>query len=398
MKPGVASRLAAARVVGRVAREGAWTRPAIAAESENLQPDDLAMMEGLAFGAVRRLASLDRGIARNSNRALDAIDAQVLDQLRVGVFELWHGRSRPAAVVDSAVEAMRAQRSDAGGFVNAVLRRVARENAPDDRESNLALPGWLLETLDDVWGAEETDAFALASLQAAPVAVRARPGRALPPGKPVPGIDGAFEVPPGRTGGHPLADPSSVAVVASLDVRPGMRVADLAAAPGGKTMDIADRLATEGVVVAVDQHRRRAFKAARRVPNAHWVIADGARLPLPQGVFDRVLVDAPCTGLGTLRRRPELRHRVTPAEIERLASLQKRILLAGLELLARGGRLVYSVCTVTPAETVDQLAGLHPISGPPLPGLPGRMFGDGWLLAPHLSDTDGMFIAVLARD
>lgn len=399
MKAGVAPRLAAAKVVGRVLREGSWTRPAVAAEGENLTDDDSRMLDALAFGTIRRAQGLDRAIAAHIDRPISQIDGLVLDQLRVGLFELWYGRSPPSAVVDCAVEAIRVQRNQAGGLVNAVLRKLARQPVSDDRESRLALPAWLLDVLDDGWGSAETDAFALASLEPAPIAVRARPH--LPPprkGQAVAGIPGSFLVPPGGTDGHPLADPASAAVVATLDVRPGMRVADLAAAPGGKTMDIVDRLAEDGLVVALDRHRRRAFKAARRVGQAHWVVGDGFRPPLPLRSFDRVLIDAPCSGLGTLRRRPEIRHKVSPGEIERLAKLQRGILDAGLDLLAPGGLLVYSVCTVTTAETTEQVAALNPKPIVEPTKLPGRAFGGGWLLAPHLSGTDGMFIALFGRD
>jgi 16S rRNA (cytosine967-C5)-methyltransferase len=122
------------------------------------------------------------------------------------------------------------------------------------------------------------------------------------------------------------------------------------------------------------------------------MIGDAVRPPLRSGGFDRVLLDAPCSGLGTLRRRPEIRHRVTPDRINDLADLQKRMLASALGLVAPGGRLVYSVCTVVPAETVDVVkgSGAHPPEG-----LPGRVWGDGLLLAPHLTGTDGMFIALI---
>ncbi|MGH9891728.1 MAG: hypothetical protein ACREA0_07055, partial [bacterium] len=210
-------------------------------------------------------------------------------------------------------------------------------------------------------------------------------------------IEGAYELEGRLVAGaraYPLADPSSVAVVSALGVERGQRVADLAAAPGGKTMDIADRLGHDGMVVASDPKQRRALRAARRVPQAQWMIADGRAPALRGRRFDRVLIDAPCSGLGTLRRRPELRHRATPAEVVRLATLQRQMLAAGFELVADGGRLVYSVCTVTPEETVDQVRDL---GAKPPGGLPGREWGGGWLLAPHLTGTDGMFVAVFDR-
>jgi 16S rRNA (cytosine967-C5)-methyltransferase len=212
----------------------------------------------------------------------------------------------------------------------------------------------------------------------------------MPHGQAVPGIAHAFVVEPGEVGDNPRQDPASIAVVLALDPRPGEMVADLAAAPGGKTMHIVDSGA--GPTVAVDIRRSRVFRARARVPGAMWLVGDGTRPPLREGRFDAVLVDAPCSGLGTLRRRPEIRHRVTPSEIARLAGLQRSMVRAGLRLLKPTGRLVYSVCTVTPDETVSIVAGL---SAQPPSGLPGRRWENGLLMAPHLTDTDAMFISVI---
>ncbi|MGH8957968.1 MAG: RsmB/NOP family class I SAM-dependent RNA methyltransferase [Acidimicrobiia bacterium] len=393
-KEGVASRLGAAAVVGRVMREGAWTSLAVQAGAKELSAEDARTLEGLVYGTIRHLASLDAAIRQYS--ACSAIDDEVLDQLRVGTFEIWHGHAPTPVAVDTAVESIRSIRPRSAGFVNAVLRKISSTPPPTDRSSRLCLPTWLIESLDSAWGAQEVDDFGEASLQPAPVSVRLRPGQDPPRGsKPISQIAGAYEL-EGRfqQGAIPLADPSSVAVVAALGVEGGQRVADLAAAPGGKTMDIVDRLGGDGFVVASDRQQRRALRAAKRVPEASWTIADGRAPALRRERFDRVLVDAPCSGLGTIRRRPEIRHRATPAEIMRLATLQQQMLAAALELVADGGRLVYSVCTVTPEETIDQVRDL---GAKPPRQLPGRRWGDGWLLAPHLTGTDGMFIAVFDR-
>jgi 16S rRNA (cytosine967-C5)-methyltransferase len=169
-----------------------------------------------------------------------------------------------------------------------------------------------------------------------------------------------------------------------------MKVADIAAAPGGKTSHLLDQTGEAGLVIAADSHRRRLADARRRVPGAHWVVADATTLPFRAGTFDRVLLDAPCSGLGTLRRRPEIRFRVTEAEVRRLAKDQKEMLERAAELVAPGGRLVYSVCTVTPEETIEIVAG----GGFEPPPIPGELWGEGRLLAPHLTGTDGMFVAM----
>jgi 16S rRNA (cytosine967-C5)-methyltransferase len=394
LKTGVEPRMAAARVVGRVVREGAWTQQAVAAETSGMGQIDRKQAEALAYGTIRRLPRLDRGIAGASRRGLDDIDRGVLDLLRVSAFELWFGRVPAPVAVNTGVEAVRALQPKAAGFANAVLRFVARgEAAADAAETadlRLALPSWLLTSLRQVWAGEEVLAFAEASLQDAPITVRHRPALPVPHGQAVPGIEGAYVVEPGEVRDHPRQDPASIAVVLALDPRPGERVADLAAAPGGKTMHIVD--AGASATVAVDIRRSRVWRSRSRVPQAAWVVGDGSRPPLRARSFDAVLVDAPCSGLGTLRRRPEIRHRVSAAGIARLAGVQRSMVEAGMSLLKPNGRLVYSVCTVTPEETVAIVAGLP--AQPPV-GLPGRRWGNGLLMAPHLTDTDGMFISII---
>jgi 16S rRNA (cytosine967-C5)-methyltransferase len=185
-------------------------------------------------------------------------------------------------------------------------------------------------------------------------------------------------------------------LVQALSVTPGDTVLDMAMAPGNKTAAIADALARSGRVVASDLHTRRSFSAARRLARmgvtVDMVIADARRPPFRPGTFDRILLDAPCTGLGTLRRRPEIKLRLDPEAPGRLAAVQRQMLEAALPLLRPGGRLVYSVCTVFPEETVEVVAGLGAV---PPAELPGRVWSDGRLLAPHLTATDGMFIAVI---
>lgn len=396
MKFGIAPRLTAARVVGRVVREGAWTQQALAPVTSVLSDIDRKQAEALTFGTIRRLQRVDRGILVAAARELSDIEPPVLDALRVATFELWFGRAPTAVAVDTGVEVVRSISGRAAGFANAVLRRLAA-GEPDlgtgvaARSLELGLPAWVVEDLDEAWGEEETALFAAASLSDAPVSVRHRPGTPMPEGSPVPGLPDAFVIEPGRLGTHPLQDPSSVAVGHAVGARPGDLVADLAAAPGGKTMHLVDSTGGRGVV-AIDNSPKRVLRASRRAPEAFWMVGDALSPSLKSATFDRVLLDAPCSGLGTLRRRPEIRHRVTRARVEELADLQKRMLEAALGLVRVGGRLVYSVCTVVPAETVEVVDGL---GARPPEELPGRVWGDGLLLAPHLTGTDGMFIAVI---
>jgi 16S rRNA (cytosine967-C5)-methyltransferase len=201
-------------------------------------------------------------------------------------------------------------------------------------------------------------------------------------------------------------DQGSQAVVVVLAPEPGERIADLAAAPGGKATAIAERVGSDGSVVAldVDAGRVRMIDSARHrigLPHLFPVVGDGLATPFVAGAFDRVLLDAPCSGIGVLRRRPDARWRLQAESIDQLAALQ-RDLLAGAALLVRpGGVLLYSVCTLTAAETtgVDEWAAtaLSGFDALAPPGAPWRPHGRGALLLPQVAGTDGMFVLALRR-
>jgi 16S rRNA (cytosine967-C5)-methyltransferase len=216
----------------------------------------------------------------------------------------------------------------------------------------------------------------------------------------VPGIRSAYYLAhPGEPNpGFVYADAASTAVGLAVDAQPGEMVLDMAAAPGGKTMHLVDHANAGATVVAMDAHRRRLQSAQRRLAraglNPHWLTADARRTPFRDHVFDAVLLDAPCTGLGTLRRRPEIAMRLESGAPENLARHQQKMLEEAWRVTRPGGRIVYSVCTLFAAETVD-VVGDYPARPPA--DLPGRPWGKGLLLAPHLTGTDGMFIAVVDR-
>lgn len=397
MKPGTEPRLEAARLVGRVDREGAWSN--VVARDLSLPEEDARLARHLLYGTLRNLTRIDTAIDRLSKRPRATVDPGVADILRVAFHEVLFGRGADHAVADSAVEAAKAGGHDrAAGFVNALVRTLQRQGEPEpptDLAGRLSLPLWVVEALSDTWGPEESEAFFSAGHADAPRTVRARSAADVPAGAQPSEVAGVFRWEHGPLpDGLVVQDPASAAVVHAVEVQPGDRVADLAAAPGGKALALSDVGA--GMVVAADVHRRRAPAAARRLERAGfrgaWVRADARRPPFRDASFDRVLLDAPCTGLGTLRRRPEIKFKVTPGERDRLAGLQRRMLEAALPLAKT--RLVYSVCTVLPEETTGVVEGL---GGRPPEGLPGRACGSGWLMAPHISDSDGMFICVFDR-
>jgi 16S rRNA (cytosine967-C5)-methyltransferase len=201
-------------------------------------------------------------------------------------------------------------------------------------------------------------------------------------------------------------DQASQAVAIALDPQPGERVLDVASAPGGKSSAIAERMGDEGLVVAADLHasRLRLVREATgrlQLMSVQALVAAGTALPCPDDTFDRVLLDAPCSGLGVLRRRPEARWRAKPEQVAQLAALQIGLLAHAATKVRPGGRLVYSVCTLTRAETleVDEWAAreLTDFTAVHAFAAPWRPHGRGAVLLPHDAGTDGMFVLVLDR-
>ena len=263
------------------------------------------------------------------------------------------------------------------------------------------MPGWVVERLESQFGRDE-GGRAVAALDApADRGIRIRSDETPDGARPVAGIPGAAYLAPGarvEPGAVDFIDPASTAVAVAARVEPGMTVLDVASAPGGKTAALWDTMGGKGRLVAADLSADRLRVARRRLRamgiDPMWVIADGTRPPFGPASFDVVVLDAPCTGLGTLRRRPEIRHRLRPGDPERLGELQRRLLDASFELVKPGGRLVYSVCTLFDEETSDVVGDLE--AHPPT-GLPGSARGKGLLMAPHLTGTDGMYISVIDR-
>jgi 16S rRNA (cytosine967-C5)-methyltransferase len=296
------------------------------------------------------------------------VEPGVRNALRLGAYQLvFAGVAPHAAVGETVAVAPRKAR----GLVNAVLRRVAETpvNWPDDA-TRLSVPDWVAELLAADLGPGDA-AAALAAMNE-PATVAERP-------------DGYVQ------------DPASQQVAEAVGVAPGERVLDVCAAPGGKATALA---AAGGWVVAADARPGRAGLVAANAARLRLgdrvavVAADGTAPPWRPGSFDRVLVDAPCSGLGTLRRRADLRWRVEPEAVERLAALQGRLLAAAADLVRPGGALVYAVCTLTAAESTGVDAGLasrRPDLVPAdTPGGPWRPWGRGAILLPQAAGTDGM--------
>lgn len=459
VRPASAPRLAPARrcayaVVRRVAEQGAYADQALQSEARDLDARDRALAMRLSYGAIQRRLTLDHFIERLAARPLARLDAPTLAALRLGMYELVYLAGAPdRAVVADAVELAKQARSRGHGLVNAVLRRAAREGADtlladlrDDTPEHAAVmhshPPWLARMWWDQLGAEHARALMAADNEPSELALRVNTLRAEPAavagelGAPTHGdpelpealvLDGPFDLhgSPAWHAGRVLAQSRAAMLVAhALDPQPGERVFDLCAAPGGKSTHIAALMGDQGEVVAVERNRARAVELAE---NARRLGAQSIRVdladaaaPRPSGErFDRVLVDPPCSGLGTLQARPDLRWLGDPAarlqpggdprsaaeRIRELAELQRAILGAGARALRPGGVLVYSTCTISPFENEQLIERfLHRDSGFELEDLASEHPSHAHPRAPrflqtmpHRDRTAGFFIARMRR-
>jgi 16S rRNA (cytosine967-C5)-methyltransferase len=361
------ARRAAYAVVRRVLAEGAWADRALHGEARELSPRDRALAKQLAFGTVQRRLTLDHVI---DERTKGRLEPGVRAALQLGLFQLlFLDRVAEHAAIAEAVEL--AKPSPGHRVVNAVLRRVQREGVqlpPDTTLRGAAIrhshPEWLVAMWTHALGRERTRALLAADNEPAERALRVNP---LVPFdlSDVPGrregdtivVEGAFDAlghPGYAAGAFTPQSRASQLVAPMVDPQPGERILDLCAAPGGKTTHLAALMGGQGDVVAVERHPGRArtlrASAARmRADNVRVVAADAKGFEDPGG-FDRVLLDPPCSGLGTLQSHPDLRWRVTPQAIRQLAGEQDALLAAARRLLRPGGVLVYSICTISPAE------------------------------------------------
>jgi 16S rRNA (cytosine967-C5)-methyltransferase len=404
------ARRAAYEVVRRTFEDGAWTDRAFASAATRfeLTGRELAHARRLAYGSVQRKATSDALLAGLTRRDLDAIDPAALAAARLGVYEICFSDAAPDhAAVHQAVElakagvrrdgAPAARAKAAAGFVNAVLRRVADEreslvarlddSTPGGATTALSYPLWLTEMLWAELGERDARSLLRAMNEPAEAAFRVNTLLAEPEQVVASLAEAGVDVREPGAGG--LLDPAdaivvarasdpvrhrvetgelvpqsrgSQAVVALLDPRPGERVLDLCAGPGIKTSQLAARMGDRGEIVSVELDERRAREISatcERVGarSVRVIVRDAAEADLGTG-YDRVLVDPPCSDLGTLASRPDARWRKSPETIERLAQLQRRILARAARAVAPGGTLVYSTCTVSAHENETIAASL----------------------------------------
>lgn len=366
---GVAARRVAAEALGRIEREGAYANLVLTGvlDRSGLDRRDRAFVTDLVAGTTRMRRACDAVVEPFLTREPDAVGRT---WLRLGAYQLaFAGVPAHAGVAATVAAAPRRLQ----GFLNAVLRRVA-EHEPvwPDEATRLSYPDWIVDAVVGALGADE----ALAVLEA-----MNRP----------PTVDR-------RDDGY-VQNRASLWVAEAVDARAGERVLDAAAAPGGKATAMGERGA---FVVAADVRPSRAGLVAANVAALALdgrvvpVVADGRRPPFPAGTFDHVLLDAPCTGLGTMGRRADLRWRGGPDDVARLAALQRGLVDALVPLVRPGGTFVYSVCTLTAPETTgvdEHLARTRPDLVPLAPPAgPWRSWGRGALLVPQAAGSDGMFL------
>jgi 16S rRNA (cytosine967-C5)-methyltransferase len=387
------ARRVAFNVVRRSFEQGAFADRALPAEASRAGLDrrDRGQAQRLAYGAIQRAGTSAAFIERLAGRSPEDLDAPVLAALRLGLFEVLFADATPDhAAVDQAVELAKMGGARRGaGLVNAVLRRAAREggellaslddSAPEGAALKHSVPVWLAEMWWRELGPDEArsllgsvnepaeNAFRVNALRPDPAKIHDRlltdPGvrRAEGVAPLAPDlalvVDGALglEVLAALDQGDLVAQArASQAVVDLLDARPGDRVLDLCAGPGIKTSGIAARVGDAGRVVAVEADGGRARQIrelCRRLGAANVRVVEGDASEPDHGAgYDRVLVDPPCSDLGTLAARPDARWRKSPEALERLAAGALRILAAGSRALRPGGRLVYSTCTISRAE------------------------------------------------
>ncbi|MCS0498208.1 RsmB/NOP family class I SAM-dependent RNA methyltransferase [Protaetiibacter mangrovi] len=450
------SRRVAAEVLGAVRTSDAYANLLLPVRirEAGLSSADAGFATELVYGTLRMQGYYDKVVELASRRPAEKIDGPVLDVLRLGVHQLLSLRTAAHAVIDESVQLVRiARKASAAGFVNGVLRTVARDDADTWRERSLAglhgdarlavefsHPAWVVRALASALAREdaagELDAALAADNLPPQVAFAALPGLADPVA-----LESGAGYRPGRlsplalgsTGGDPADRPevaagavrvqdegSQLAALALTRARPvtaGESWLDLCAGPGGKAAVLAAEARVGGahlqaneVVPARAGLVRNALAPFGSGADAPEVVeGDGRRFGEAGARFDRVLLDAPCTGLGALRRRPEARWRKSAADLAALTALQAQLLDAAVASLASGGLLAYVTCSPHPAETLDQVDAVlarHPelravdtpavlggISRAPL-ALPERGSAQLW---PHRHGTDAMFIQLLTK-
>jgi len=431
----------AAEILERVERSGAWASRLLETHERRLADRrDRALLHETVLGVLRGKRLLDEAIQTASNRPLDKLEGSVLATLRVGAYALLSlDRVPDHAAVSTAVNSILKRNARAAGFVNGVLRRLARSDMTEllERPSERTIAAWSLWSSHPDWWVERLversgwDAsIALLEANNRPARTTLRPnvarisaerleamlterGCRTRPGRVVRESLRVFSGSPGEALANGLCwvqDEASQLVSVLVAAAPEMSVLDVCAAPGGKTMHLANLVGPRGRVIAVDRHAGRMKRLVSNIERCELeqvvpLLADMTQKPPFGGRFDRILVDAPCSGTGTMRRHPEIRWRLTPDAIKLISLRQGRLLDQAAALLATGGRLVYSVCSLEPEEGerviesfLDRFPEFSAVE-PDLPESARALLGEDRFLRtdPSRDGLDGFFAAALEK-
>lgn len=440
----------ALHVLKTVEADGAYANVALNRELETYQPSklDRGFATELAYGSLRTLNTLDWIVSRFLQKPLAAQNIWVRNILRLGVYQLFYmDRVPPAAAGNEAVELVKRYATPGeAGFVNGVLRNIVRRHAEivfpplgEDPVGHISLkyshPTWIVERWLNEFGVDETISLCLANNITPPNTVRAntlritrgslaerleREGlqvkktRFAPEGLEIKGFYSLHQLLPFQDGLFQVQDESSMLAAHALSPTPHSRVLDTCSAPGGKATHLAQIMRDEGTVMALDVHPHKLAlieENCRRlgISSVQAALKDARNLPDSfTNWTDYALVDAPCSGLGVLRRRPDSRWRKEPGQIAALARLQDAFLQAAAPCVRPGGVLVYSTCSIAHEENLDQVQ--HFLTQQPeftlddlRPFLPAGLAPPGDLargyltIYPHIQGTDGFFIARMRR-
>jgi 16S rRNA (cytosine967-C5)-methyltransferase len=437
------ARSVAAEVVVRVLRDKAFAAAALDADLERnvqLEARDRALATELAYGTLRLLGWLEKRLNRHATRGIGSVDVQVRAQLLVAAYQVLVLTRVPAfAAVDEAVNVVKALRGPrVAGFANAVLRKLASEPKPAAEEIARAA----LDAADPelaraiVRAIGEQGALALLAVdEAPPLGLRvddptqrdtwiarlreARPEATIEAGRVSPlaiiarGAGKLSDLPGWAEGAWSSQEEGSQVVALSLGARAGETVLDACAGRGNKTGLLARAVGDGGAVDAADLHPAKLERLVTELerigvrPRATYAVDWTAGAGGASGPYDRILVDAPCSGTGTIRRRPELLLRRKAADLPALAELQRKILARAATLVRPGGRVVYAVCSVLREEAEDVIAGAAELGLAPAPfdaPIAARIAGAGaaeaassFRLLPHEHGTDGYFVASFVK-
>ncbi len=427
----------------KVYKDGAYSNliiDSLLKENPDLDERDKSFICNIVYGTLDRLILIDYNLGHYLNQPVKKLKPELHTVLRMGAYQLLFMDKVPSrAAVNESVNLAKVNKSNfAASMVNAVLRRIADNGLrlPDSADNELeylsvkySCPQWLVSLWINAYGKENSVALAEKALDAPPLVIRcnttkispdelihkleeegvvAEKSELLPNSLIINSSNAVDELEAYKTGLFHVQDSASQICCLAVDAKPGETVFDLCSAPGGKAFTIAEMMENTGVVRAFDIYQSRVElikKGAERLglTNVFSYLSDASIFNENYGLADKVLCDVPCSGLGIIRRKPEIRFK-KPEDIDNLPDLQYRILCNATGYLKDGGRLIYSTCTLNPkenSEVCDRFLAEHPefSLADYLPSVPRYSDNDKYLtLMPHVHSTDGFFVAVFEKN